>query len=185
MRWGLADHGSRPRVTAGGGKSLCYQLPAFVDALRDGPNKMTIVISPLVPLMVDQVAHLDQVVSEADEELRAKLGLGRHGKVAALLGTGQLDKTVEQAAKEGEFRILYMTEKKLFADEFSHSSWLSVISKWHLEGRLLLVAVDEAHVVLEWPEADFRHEYRRLGELRERCDAQITAPRPRNHCICW
>ena len=127
----------------GQGKSLCYQLPALLT------GKTVVVVSPLVSLMQDQVT-------------KANYQQGR--EVAALLGSAQLDFTVEQRAWRGELPLVYMTPEKIAA------GGLGNLVKLHDEGRLLLVAIDEAHCVSEWGH-DFRKDYRSLGVLRERMPA--------------
>jgi hypothetical protein len=87
--------------STGSGKSMCYQIPA----LHTG--KTTLVVSPLVSLMQDQVTHLNNTAGEGNVEL------------AAFLGSAQTDASVQERALRGEFRVLYVTPEKLvgFVDD--------------------------------------------------------------------
>ena len=140
----------------GGGKSLCFQLPALIDALRrseaavdgsGGPprgHKTAVVIVPSVSLMVDQVSQLNIRLGRIMGDDLTALGIAPGAKVAALLGTGQPDPTVNQAAMAGEYRLLYITERLIFG---ASSNWLKTLQELHRAERLLFLAVDEAHVV--------------------------------------
>ena len=123
-------------MPTGGGKSLCFQLPAL---LRNG---MTIVVSPLIALMKDQVDAL-QTSGIAATFLNSSLG--RPEAVARLRGLHR-----------GEYRMLYVAPERLMLDGF-----LERALNWNIE----LIAIDEAHCISEWGH-DFRPEYRQLAKLR-------------------
>jgi ATP-dependent DNA helicase RecQ len=124
-------------MPTGGGKSLCYQLPAL--AL----GRTVVVISPLIALMQDQVAQL-----------------GDMGIPAAVLNSTQPadeQRTVMRAAAQGAFRLLYLSPERLArADTID---WLRKLP-------LAFFAIDEAHCISEWGH-EFRPEYRQLSSLRE------------------
>ena len=125
-------------MPTGGGKSLCYQIPALV---LDG---LTLVVSPLIALMKDQVQ-----------------GLNANGIPAAYLNsslTTAQEKEIEQDLEAGKIRLLYVSPEKIFAPNFM--SFLGLLS-------IRLIAIDEAHCVSSWGH-HFRPEYQRLHLLKER-----------------
>ncbi|HEY1240615.1 MAG TPA: RecQ family ATP-dependent DNA helicase [Bryobacteraceae bacterium] len=123
-------------MPTGGGKSLCYQLPALV------LGQTVVVVSPLIALMQDQVAQL------------ADMGIP-----AALLNSTlppEEQRTVMRAAVQGAFRLLYLSPERLArADTIG---WLSKVP-------VACFAIDEAHCISEWGH-EFRPEYRQLSALR-------------------
>ncbi|MGB0224272.1 MAG: DEAD/DEAH box helicase, partial [Marinobacterium sp.] len=125
-------------MPTGGGKSLCYQLPALV---RSGVG---VVVSPLIALMQDQVSALSQ------------LGI-RAGCLNSAIDFNQLQAT-EQALLNGELDLLYVAPERLLQPRT-----LSLLQ----QSQLALFAIDEAHCVSQWGH-DFRPEYLQLGSLAER-----------------
>jgi ATP-dependent DNA helicase RecQ len=123
-------------MPTGGGKSLCYQLPALA------MGQTVVVISPLIALMQDQVAQL------------ADMGIP-----AALLNSSQApdeQRTVMRAAQQGAYRLLYLSPERLARQDTV--AWLQKLP-------LAFFAIDEAHCISEWGH-EFRPEYRQLSSLR-------------------
>lgn len=129
-------------MPTGGGKSLCFQIPARVKYQQD--KSLTLVVSPLIALMKDQC-----------DQLRAK-GF-KAAEIHSQLGSGQREQRYKQIA-EGEVEIAYVTPERFRKDKF----WDSLGSV-----KVGLLAVDEAHCISEWGH-DFRPDYTRLKEVRER-----------------
>jgi ATP-dependent DNA helicase RecQ len=132
----LAGQDALAILPTGGGKSLCYQLPAL---MRDG---LTLVVSPLIALMRDQVAALERV-----------------GAPAASLSSAQSPEenaAALTAAREGRVKLLYAApERLMLPDTIARLARIGVS----------LLAVDEAHCVSQWGH-DFRPEYLQIGALR-------------------
>ncbi len=132
----LADKDVFALLPTGGGKSLCFQLPAL---LRPG---LTVVVSPLIALMKDQVDQLQAAgvaatylnsTLDADEARSRLRGLHR-----------------------GEWRLLYVAPERLMLD-----NWAENLKAWNVTA----LAIDEAHCISEWGH-DFRPEYRQIAKLR-------------------
>ncbi|MDO8539136.1 MAG: DNA helicase RecQ [Opitutaceae bacterium] len=136
MEASLAGRDVFALLPTGGGKSLCFQLPALV---RDG---LTVVVSPLIALMKDQVDQLEV------------------SGVAATFLNSTLDETEARARlrglHRGEYKLLYVAPERLMLE-----GWAENLKKWNVT----CLAIDEAHCVSEWGH-DFRPEYRQLVKLR-------------------
>jgi len=137
IRDSLAGQDVFALLPTGGGKSLCFQLPALT---RDG---LTVVVSPLIALMKDQVDAL-QASGIPATFLNSSLAAGE--------GRERL-----RGLHNGEYRLLYVAPERLML-----SGFLEDLQRWNVQ----LVAVDEAHCISEWGH-DFRPEYRQLAQLRK------------------
>lgn len=126
-------------LPTGGGKSLCYQLPPL---LREPPG-LTLVVSPLIALMKDQVDGL---------VLAGYPAAALHGSVPAPQAA-----EVRRRVERGELKLLYVSPERLLSEGFL--GWLGLRN-------VVSIAIDEAHCISQWGH-DFRPEYRRLAEVRE------------------
>ena len=124
-------------LPTGGGKSLCFQIPALQ---RPG---LTVVVSPLIALMKDQVDQL-QAAGVAATYLNSTLD-------------ADAARSRLRGLHRGEFRLLYVAPERLMLDE-----WKENLAGWNVTA----LAIDEAHCVSEWGH-DFRPEYRQISRLRQ------------------
>ena len=132
-------------MPTGGGKSLCYQVPAIVRH-RAGQG-VAIVVSPLIALMHDQVGALHEA-----------------GVAAAFLNSsldGDEARRVERDLMSGKLVLLYAAPERILTPRF-----LAMLQSLHERGKLSLFAIDEAHCVSQWGH-DFREEYLGLSALHE------------------
>ena len=132
----LAGHDTCVVMPTGGGKSLCYQLPAVVS---DGT---AVVISPLIALMQDQAAQLAQMGIPA-AVLNSTLSEGEQANVM-------------KRARDGAYRLLYVSPERIARADTA--GWLQQVP-------VAFFAIDEAHCISEWGH-EFRPEYRQLNKLR-------------------
>lgn len=132
-------------MPTGGGKSICFQVPGL---MRDG---ITLVVTPIIALMKDQVQNLNDRGVRA---LAIHAGMSRH----------EVDLALNNAAY-GDYKFLYLSPERLGTQLFR--SYIDVLD-------VSFIVVDEAHCISQWG-YDFRPDYLRIGELRERIDAPVIA----------
>ncbi|NRF69223.1 DNA helicase RecQ [Aquincola sp. S2] len=133
-------------MPTGGGKSLCYQVPAI--ARHRGGRGVTLVVSPLIALMHDQVSALEEA--------------GVHAAFLNSTLEGDEARRIERELLGGRLVLLYAAPERILTPRF-----LAMLDSLHERGLLSLVAIDEAHCVSQWGH-DFREEYLGLSQLHER-----------------
>ncbi len=132
-------------LPTGGGKSVCFQVPGI---MADG---LTLVVTPLIALMKDQVQNLEKRGVRA---LAVHAGMSRH----------EVDLALNNAAY-GDYKFLYLSPERVGTRLFQ--SYLEVLN-------VSYIVVDEAHCISQWG-YDFRPDYLKIGDLRERIDAPVIA----------
>ncbi len=140
VRSALSGHDTLIVMPTGGGKSICYQVPALV------LPGLTIVVSPLIALMLDQVIALEQ------RSIPAAL-------VNSTLSAAEIDERLARAVS-GQLKLLYVAPER-----FASPTFLRALQDMHVS----MVAIDEAHCVCEWGH-DFRPSYMRLREAWPKMD---------------
>ena len=145
VRSALEGHDTLAILPTGGGKSVCFQVPAL---MRPG---LALVVTPLIALMKDQVQNLN---SRGIRALAVYAGMTR----------GEVDRTFNNAAY-GDCKFLYISPERLTTRLFRY---------YLREMQISYIVVDEAHCISQWG-YDFRPEYLQIGEIRSVVDAPVIA----------
>lgn len=143
VRDALAHRDVLAIMPTGGGKSLCFQLPAIMQ------TGVTLVVSPLIALMQDQVRQLQDNGIAATFINSSLAASDLHARTAA--------------AVRGDYRLLYLAPERLLHQDFLNN----VLPRLVASTGVSAIVIDEAHCVSEWGH-DFRPEYRQLSQLRKR-----------------
>ncbi len=142
----VADGDALVLMPTGAGKSLCYQVPAI--ARHRAGRGVTVVVSPLIALMHDQVSALEE--------------LGVHANFLNSTLDGSEASAIERELRSGRLVLLYAAPERILTPRF-----LAMLDSLHERRLLSLFAIDEAHCVSQWGH-DFREEYLGLSVLHER-----------------
>ena len=134
-------------MPTGGGKSLCYQLPSVIQS--GSTSGLTVVVSPLVSLMQDQVDHLEAIGIRATAYNGEKTQAEK-GKIRTAINQGQID-------------CLYVTPELLALSDHV----VEVFQDLRRKRKLARIVIDEAHCVSQWGH-DFRPDYKKLGDFRSK-----------------
>jgi bloom syndrome protein len=147
----LAGRDAFVLMPTGGGKSLCYQLPAVINSGQT--TGVTIVISPLLSLMQDQVDHLEALNIIA-KQINGSMEKEERRYIMGLL---------KQSKPEDYIQLLYVTPEMVNQSEH----FCDALEDLHRRQKLARIVIDEAHCVSQWGH-DFRPDYKELGQFRRR-----------------
>ncbi|KAE9381581.1 hypothetical protein N431DRAFT_476384 [Stipitochalara longipes BDJ] len=146
----LAGNDAFVLMPTGGGKSLCYQLPAVIQSGRT--RGVTIVISPLLSLMNDQVEHLRKI------NIRA----ATLNSATTMEERSEIQNSLKENYPEQYIQLLYITPEMM-----TKSTYISnTLSRLHRNKKLARIVIDEAHCVSQWGH-DFRPDYVAVGQVRK------------------
>lgn len=146
----LAGQDAFVLMPTGGGKSLCYQLPAVISSGRT--RGITIVVSPLISLMQDQVDHLKALKISA-VTFNSETSAEYRNKIYTML---------QEEAPEEYVQLLYVTPEMMNKS----GAFINALKVTHRRRRLARLVIDEAHCVSQWGH-DFRPDYKAIGDVRK------------------
>ncbi|PGH04657.1 hypothetical protein AJ80_08491 [Polytolypa hystricis UAMH7299] len=138
-------------MPTGGGKSLCYQLPSIISSGRT--RGVTVVISPLLSLMEDQVSHLHKLHIQAFL-INSEMTKDQRGLLFQALRSDKVEQLIQ---------LLYITPEMINKSQVM----LNALQGLHSRRKLARIVIDEAHCVSQWGH-DFRPDYKELGEVRSK-----------------